>query len=365
MFLRRLLVSQFKNLEDAQLEFSQKINVLYGDNGEGKTNLLDSVYYLSACKSFFSPLDRQAVRYGQPQATLFGQYRMASGQEESIACLLTSTGTKVFKRNGKTYDRLSQHVGLLPVVMVAPQDTALVYGTGEERRKYLNYLLSQTEGQYLQTVQEYGKLLLQRNRLLKQESCDVPFMASLEEGMHRRATQIHRCRSLVCEMLRPLVASYYALLSGNKEPVDLHYESDLNKMSMQELFDTNRRRDGILQYTSTGVQRDDVVFYLDDHPLKVCGSQGQQKTFLIALKLAQFDLIKQVKSLSPILLLDDVFDKLDGQRVAFLLQLVAKEDFGQIFLTDSNKVRIEEVIRSVGGAHRYFSVKGGVFTTYG
>ncbi len=361
MYLSRLLLSHFKNIGEASLTFSPGINVLYGDNGEGKTNLLDGLYYLSVCKSSLGIPDRDVIGYQYQDTTLFGEYDMGNALTEKISCAVNRQGDKIFKRNGKRYDKLSSHVGLIPVVMVSPQDTSLVYGSGEERRKYLNFLLSQTEPDYLQTILEYKKLLHQRNKLLKSEQIPGDVMDALDNSLSVRADTIYNKRKELCRLLHPHVIHYYRLLSAGKEEIDLRYDSDLNHSDMAGLLKKNRQKDKMLQYTGTGIQRDDVQFSLEGHPLKVCGSQGQQKTYLLALKLAQFALIRQMKELSPILLLDDVFDKLDARRVSHLLHLVVEDGFGQIFLTDSNKVRIEELIHALGGPHAIYSVKEGVF----
>ncbi len=361
MYLSRLLVSHFKNIDAAALDFSPGINVLYGDNGEGKTNLLDALYYLSVCKSSVSVPDRDVIAYEQGEATLFGQYAMDSGVHEKISCSVSREGDKFFKRNNKRYEKLSLHLGLIPVVMVSPQDTSLVYGSGEERRKYMNFLLSQTEPDYLQTILEYKKLLHQRNKLLKTERFTTDVLEALDAALSARGDLIHARRRELCSLLHPHVIHYYGLLSSGKEPVDLRYDSDLNRDSMAVMLKKGRQKDMMLQYTGTGIQRDDICFSLGGYPLKVCGSQGQQKTYLLALKLAQFALIRQMKNLAPILLLDDVFDKLDARRVSNLLHLVAEDGFGQIFLTDSNKVRIEEIMHTLGGPHTIFRVVRGVF----
>ena len=362
MYLSRLLISHFKNIENTSLDFSSKINVLYGDNGEGKTNLLDAIYYLGVCKSFFAVPDREIITHSCDLSTLYGEYAMGSGLTEKIACSLTRQGEKLFKRNGKTYERLSMHVGLIPVVMVSPQDTSLVFGTGDERRRYMNFLLSQTDPGYLQTVLEYKKWLFQRNRVLKTDTAGLSVLEAIDAGLCQRGDEIHSRRAELCRLLHPYVVDFYSQLSGNKEQIDLCYESDLNKDVMAALLRKNEQKDRTLQYTTVGVQRDDVLFSLNGYPLKVCGSQGQQKTFLLALKLAQFALIRQLKGMAPILLLDDVFDKLDAQRVSFLLRLVVRDHFGQIFLTDSNKVRLEETLTAIGGDHCYYHVREGVFT---
>lgn len=365
MYLSRLHITQFKNIAQASLHLASGINVFHGNNGEGKTNLLDALHYLSLCKSFVNLRDADSVRYGQPEATLFGEYVFADGSTERISCLLCAgadKGGKQFKRNGKAYDKLSAHIGLLPLVMVAPADTFLVSEGGEARRRFMDTFLSQTDPAYMEALQQVRKLLAQRNLLLKQEQPAYDLLQVLDMQLSRRSQVVFEKRAAFCAQLTPLLGKYYGLLSQDKEQVSLHYRSDLAQDSMENLLLQYADRDRRFQFTTLGVQRDDLLFDMDGRPLKYAGSQGQQKSFLVALKLAQFSLLKERKGFPPLLLLDDVFDKLDLGRVENLLHTVVSQDFGQIFITDSNKNRVRSLVDSLDKASDFYEVRGGVFT---
>ena len=342
MFLTRIILHDFKNIAEAEVTFSPKVNYIYGSNGAGKTNLLDAIYYLSMTKSYFSASDQYVYAYGAPEATLCGFYRMDGGTEEKIVASIRRGGEKVFRRGAKTYARFSEHVGLLPVVMVSPLDTALIHDSGDERRKYMNFILSQIDRSYLAHIQAYNQLLLQRNRLLKDDRPSDLLLETFSERMEPHAAYVHHSRG--------------------KEEVDLAYRSDLDEAPLGELFAREAERERVLRYTTAGIQRDDLSFRLDGHSLRRSGSQGQQKSFLLATKLAQFRFVRDVYGQTPILLLDDVFDKLDMQRVEDLLALVSTLDFGQIFLTDSNKVRLEDVSRRIDAPCRSYRVDAGNIT---
>ena len=358
MHLRKITLHDFKNISDASLEFSPKFNLISGNNGAGKTNLLDAVYYLSMTKSFFSTSDQYVYAFGKEEAIASGLYVMDDGCEERVAVAVRKGG-KQFQRGGKPYERLSDHVGLVPVVMVSPADTSLINDSGEERRKYLNSILSQTDREYLRHIQQYNQLLLRRNHLLKEGSPSLLLLETISERMEPHAAYVHESRSMLCSKLQPIISEFYALVSGNAEEVSLEYRSDLEEATLTELLARDAERDRILRFTSSGIQRDEVSFGLGGHPLRKCGSQGQQKTFLLALKLAQFTFMKDNYGLTPILLLDDVFDKLDMGRVESLLSVVARDDFGQIFITDSNKVRISETMARLEADRAEFFVSGG------
>ena len=362
MFLTRIILHDFKNIAEAEVTFSPKVNYIYGSNGAGKTNLLDAIYYLSMTKSYFSASDQYVYAYGAPEATLCGFYRMDGGTEEKIAASIRRGGEKVFRRGAKTYARFSEHVGLLPVVMVSPLDTALIHDSGDERRKYMNFILSQIDRSYLAHIQAYNQLLLQRNRLLKDDRPSDLLLETFSERMEPHAAYVHQARRNLCEQLRPLIREFYATLSRGKEEVDLAYRSDLDEAPLGELFAREAEREHVLRYTTAGIQRDDLSFRLDGHSLRRSGSQGQQKSFLLAMKLAQFRFVREIYGQTPILLLDDVFDKLDMQRVEDLLALVSTLDFGQIFLTDSNKVRLEDVSRRIDAPCRSYRVDAGNIT---
>jgi len=362
MFLNKLILCNFKNITSAELEFSPKVNCIYGSNGAGKTNLLDAVYYLSMTKSYFSASDQYVYAYGTAEATLCGFYQMDGGTAEKISASVRRGGEKVFRRGAKAYARFSEHIGLLPVVMVSPLDTALVNDAGEERRKYLNFILSQTDPSYLRHIQSYNQLLLQRNKLLKSDSVSALLLDTFSERMAPHAAYVHSARKELCDKLRPMVQDFYARLSLGRESVDLAYRSDLDEAPLEALFAREAEKERVLRFTTAGIQRDDLSFSLDGHPLRRCGSQGQQKSFLLAMKLAQFRFVRDIYGQTPILLLDDVFDKLDMQRVEDLLGLVSTLDFGQIFLTDSNKVRLDKVAQSIDAPCRSFQVESGEIT---
>ncbi len=367
MFLKKIRIVNFKNIKEAELEFSPKINCILGNNGEGKTNLLDAVYFLSMTKSFFNLSDNYVLSFGEKSGGVNGYYVMPDGTSESVSIgiklLDQNSGGygKAAKRNGKTYTRLSDHIGLIPIVMVSPADTVLVNGSGEERRRFMNFVLSQTDREYLRRIQSYNQLLAQRNKLLKMADVPDDLLDTLSEQMSAHAAYIYEKRSWLIAQLSLSAEDYYGKLSGGRERIELKYISDLSHKPISELLNEARQRDKILHYTSVGVQRDDIDFMIDGYPIKKIGSQGQQKSFLISLKLAQFALIKEYSGKIPLLLLDDVFDKLDMKRVEFLLGLVSSPLFGQIFITDSNKVRMDRILQAVGTDSRSFSVEGGVY----
>lgn len=361
MYLNRIVLSNFKNITSTDLLFSSKINCIFGDNGEGKTNLLDAIYYLSMTKSFLLTSDKYIFRTSQSETTLFGDY-FNGDVEEKIAMSVKSTEEKVVKRNSKRYSKISEHIGLIPVVIIAPSDTSLICDSSEERRRFMNIILSQTDKEYLRSVQLYNKILIQRNKLLKEEKVSPIIMESLDEQLAREGKIIHKKRGEMIATLADLTSNYYQILSGGKERVSMEYQSDLSKMPFLDMLHRDFEKDSLFGYTTSGVQRDDVLFLLNDTSMRKCSSQGQQKTFLISIKLAQYTLMRELYGFAPILLLDDIFDKLDMKRVEFLIQMVAKEDFGQIFITDSNKTRITSIINSITKECRFFSVTSGEFT---
>lgn len=359
MFLTRIVLSDFKNIAGAELEFSPKINCISGNNGAGKTNLLDAVYYLSMTKSFFSVSDRYVCRFGADEAVLCGFYRMDNGTEEKIAASVKRAGEKTVRRGAKNYQRFSEHIGLLPVVMISPADGGLINESGESRRKYLNFILSQTDKSYLQHIQSYNLLLAQRNRLLKADKVQRDLLQVISERMEPHADYVYQARKDLCDSLTPLVRDFYSRLAPESEQVSIAYRSDLNGAVLSSLLLEDAERECVLKYTLSGIQRDDLVFTLDGHPIRECGSQGQQKSFLLAMRLAQFLFVKKIYGQTPILLLDDVFDKLDMSRVGKLLDIVSSIGFGQIFITDCNKVRLDTIADELGAPCRSFSVEEG------
>ena len=360
--LKKIMVQDFRNIEFQELEFSPNVNCISGNNGEGKTNLLDAVYYLSMTKSAFSPSDRYNFRYGKDMFSISGIYGMENGSTSKIVIQTSSNGTKKVRRDDKIYSKVSSHIGLLPVVTVSPMDISMVSESGEERRRFANSVLSQMDPEYLAALQQYTRLLLQRNRLLKDRNWDEALLSTYDQKMSSAAAKVHEGRKRLVEDMAPIVQEQYRLLSGGGEEVSIQYKSDLSSASLEETLKVCRERDAILGYTTAGVQRDDFEFLMDGHPIRRNGSQGQQKSFLVSLKFSQYFVMRSNYGFPPMLILDDVFDKLDMERVRNLLQMVAGNDFGQIFITDSNKVRMQNVVSSITSDCAFFVASAGTYT---
>ena len=359
--LKKIVVQDFRNIAFQELTFSPNVNCISGNNGEGKTNLMDAVYYLSMTKSAFPSSDRYNWRYGTDGFTIGGTYRMDNGLESRFS-IKVAEGEKKLVRDDKPYTRISEHIGVLPVVMVSPGDVSLVSESGEERRRFANGVLSQMDRNYLAAVQTYNRLLAQRNQMLKDGAVDWDLMAVFDARMAAAAEPVHAARKRLAEELRPVIQSYYKLISGGGEEVSVDYRSDLEKGSLEEVLQAHRDRDLALRFTSAGIQRDDFLFSMDGHPIRRCGSQGQQKSFLVSLKFAQYEIMRDSYGYAPILLLDDVFDKLDMNRIGNLIGMVAGSGFGQIFITDSNKVRLSGIVDRITDDRAYFDTVRGVFT---
>ena len=361
MDIKKIVVQDFRNIELQELDFCPNINCISGGNGEGKTNLLDAIWYLSMTKSAFSTSDRFNFRHGCTSFALSGLYTLPSGPDTRISIRVDESGKKL-RRDDKPYNRLADHIGLLPVVMVSPADVAMVSETGEERRKFCNAVLSQMSAEYLNAVQNYSRLLSQRNAILKNGVPDYQLLDVIDSQMELHARPVYEMRASLAADLSPLVQEFYSAISGGKEQVSISYRSDLEKGPLTDILRSRRERDSILKYTGAGVQRDDFIFELNGWPIRRCGSQGQQKSFLVALKFAQYSLMKSRGGVAPMLLLDDLFDKLDMGRVQNLLTMVAGNDIGQIFLSDSNKVRLSGIVDSITAERTYYEAKGGAFT---
>ena len=360
--LEKIVISDFRNIQLQELEFSPNVNCISGNNGEGKTNLLDAIYYLSMTKSAFVASDKFNFRHGTEEFSIAGNYRMENGLSSRFALKMTSKGEKKVRRDDKPYPKVSSHVGVLPIVMVSPSDISMVSDSGEERRRFVNAVLSQMDREYMSAMQQYNRLLMQRNRMLKEMDVDRSLLEVIDMKMSALAEPVYQARMRFVEELNPIVAEYYKAVSGGSEQVDIEYESELSKAGLDQLLSASFDKDRMLKYTSSGIQRDDFAFRMNGHPIRRYGSQGQQKSFLVSLKFAQYEIMKRNYGFAPILLLDDVFDKLDMGRISNLLQMVASNDFGQIFITDSNKVRMAGIVDGLTQDRAYFETSAGTFT---
>jgi DNA replication and repair protein RecF len=366
MHLNNLSLVNFKNYSEANLEFSEGINCFVGDNGMGKTNLLDAIYYLSFCKSFYNPIDSNHIKHGEDLFVIQGNF-LIDGTKEQIYCGLQKGKKKQFKRNKKDYPRLADHIGQFPAVIVSPEDHDLITGGSEVRRKFMDTIISQLDKGYLDDLIYFNRVLLQRNSLLKQfaekrtfdrDSLEVWDMQLVEKG-----ERIFQKRQEFVQKFIPEFQRYYTYISSGSEQVGIDYQSQLIDQDYSALLEHAVGKDRIVKYTTVGTHRDDLVFKIGDHPIKKFGSQGQQKSFVVALKLAQFDFIKSVKSFMPVLLLDDIFDRLDPIRVEKLMQLVSDHNFGQIFITHTHRERLERILGGIDVEHRFFDVTSGTVST--
>jgi len=346
VLLTNLSIQQFKNYQTFGCTFHHKVNCFVGDNGAGKTNLLDAIYYLCLSKSYFNPVDRQNIQHGESFFVLEGEFAITE-KSDRIRCVVQTGKKKELTRNKVPYDKIAEHVGAFPVVIVTPDDNVLVLGGSEERRKYIDNVLSQIDRSYLQDLMNYNRTITQRNSTLKkfaeQDRFDQSLLASYDDALINPGQRIFERRKEIVEALVPKFQAYYRAISGNREQVGITYQTDLHHSSFASLLQESREKDRVLQRTTKGIHRDDLVFTIDGHPTKKFGSQGQQKSFLIALKLAQYDVMFHHHNTAPLLLLDDIFDKLDEERVQHLLQCINENQFGQIFLTDTNCTRVSSL----------------------
>ncbi len=360
MYLQKLILINFKNFEQADFEFSEKINCFIGNNGVGKTNLLDAIHYLSFCKSFFNPLDIQNIRHENDFFAIHGTYFFDSEKAELVQCIQKRNQRKKFLLNKKEYDRLADHIGKFPLVMISPYDSDLINDGSELRRKYIDSVISQFDKVYLDDLIQYNKALYQRNTLLKQFAMNAYFDDGILEGwdeqLIRYGQEIFEKRKDFLDQLTPVFRHYFQWLSGGLEIVDIRYHSQLMQGSFRELMKRARPRDSAAQYTTTGIHKDDLELEIDGFPIKKYGSQGQQKSFLIAIKLAQFEYTRNIKGFEPVLLLDDVFDKLDDFRVQQLIRLVSRNSFGQVFITDTSESRIRNIFNQMEIDHSIFII---------
>lgn len=360
MILKRISILNYKNLEQVELSFSPKLNCFFGQNGMGKTNLLDAVYFLSFCKSAGNPIDSQNICHDADFFVIQGFYEAADGTPEEIYCGMKRRQKKQFKRKKKEYTRLSDHIGFLPLVMVSPADSELIAGGSDERRRFMDVVISQYDKEYLDALIRYNKALVQRNTLLKSEQpVEEELFLVWEEMMAQAGEVVFRKREAFIREFIPIFQSFYSFISQDREKVGLSYDSHARDASLLEVLKESRARDQIMGYSLRGVHKDELNMLLGDFPIKREGSQGQNKTYLVALKLAQFDFLKRTGTTVPLLLLDDIFDKLDASRVEQIIKLVAGDSFGQIFITDTNREHLDRILHKVGSDYKMFRVEQG------
>jgi DNA replication and repair protein RecF len=359
MYLQKISLVNFKNIESQSFDFQQKINCFVGDNGVGKTNVLDAIYYLSFAKSYFNSVAIQNIKHDEAFFMIEGDY-VLNERSEKIVCSLKRGQKKVLKRNGKSYEKFSEHIGQIPLVIVSPADRDLVTEGSDTRRKFIDGVISQQNKKYLQDLIAYNKVLSQRNALLKYFAANRTFdalnLSVYDEQLTNYGAKIYEVRKTFLEEFIPIFNEKYQVISGDKENVDLKYKSQLHDVSMMDLLQKSLEKDKILQYTTSGIHKDDLSFEIGDYPIKKFGSQGQQKSYLIALKLAQFEFIKQQSKVIPILLLDDIFDKLDESRVSQIIDLVNNDEFGQIFITDTHSERTENIVKQSNKPYQIFKL---------
>ena len=361
MILKRISILNYKNLEQVELTFSSKLNCFLGQNGMGKTNLLDAVYFLSFCKSAGNPIDSQNICHDADFFVIQGFYEAADGTLEEVYCGMKRRQKKQFKRNKKEYTRLSDHIGFLPLVMVSPADTELIAGGSDGRRRFMDVVISQYDKEYLDALIRYNKALVQRNTLLKSEQpVEDELFVVWEEMMAKAGEVVYRKREMFVNEFIPIFQSFYSFISQDREQVGLSYRSHARDTSLLEVLRESRERDRIMGFSLKGIHKDDLEMLLGDFPIKREGSQGQNKTYLVALKLAQFDFLHRAGNTVPLLLLDDIFDKLDASRVEQIVKLVAGDRFGQIFITDTNREHLNNILHKVGGDYRMFRVDQGM-----
>ncbi|MCK9180219.1 MAG: DNA replication and repair protein RecF [Bacteroides sp.] len=360
MQLQRISILNYKNLSQVDLTFSSKLNCFVGENGMGKTNLLDAIYYLSFCKSNTNPMDSQNILHDEDFFMIQGFYETITGDTEEIYAGVKRRQKKQFKRNKKEYERLSDHIGFIPLVLVSPSDSILIEGGSKERRKFMDVVISQYDKEYLEALIRYNKALEQRNALLKSEVPVEPELLLVwEEAMAQYGTMVHNKRAEFIKAFIPIFQSYYSIISQEKEEVKLSYESHATGKNLLHEIKSSRSRDQIMGYSLVGIHRDDLLMELGEFPIKREGSQGQNKTYLIALKLAQFDFLKKKDAVQPLLLLDDIFDKLDSARVSQIVNLVSGDGFGQIFITDTNRQHLDKILLGSNANYEMFSVHNG------
>lgn len=355
--LQSLHLINFKSYRELELSLSPRINCFVGPNGSGKTNLLDAIHYLALCKSYFTSIDSQNIRHGEDFFLTQGEFLMDENSE-FISCGFKTGQKKVMKRNGKSYDKLSEHIGLIPLIVVSPSDAELVYGGSEDRRRFIDGAVSQYDHLYLDALIKYNKALVQRNSLLKEFSRsgtqDMDMLEIWDSQLSMYGETIYKVRKQFVEEMTGVFQDFYQHISNGSEKVELVYDSQLEKASLDILLKQSVQKDLALEYTSAGIHKDDLLFMQDGYPMKRVGSQGQQKTLLVSLKLAELHLVRKKTGKQPLLLLDDIFDKLDAIRVMQLIKLVSGQTFGQIFITDTDRNNISELLNEVPAESKIF-----------
>ncbi|MBP6558322.1 MAG: DNA replication and repair protein RecF [Flavobacterium sp.] len=359
MFLKRISVLNYKNFSDATFEFDVKINCFVGKNGIGKTNILDAIYHLANGKSYFNPLAVQNIKHGEEFFVVDGEFEK-SDRSEQILCSMKKGQKKILKRNGKLYEKFSDHIGFIPLVIISPADRDLIIEGSETRRKFIDSVISQLDNTYLQKLIQYQKIIIQRNALLKYFALNHVFekdtLSIYNEQLNALGKVIFDKRQKFLTEFIPVFNQYHQEITNSAETVQLVYQSDLFEKDTLTLLEENLNKDRALQYTSVGVHKDDLSFEIDNYPIKKFGSQGQQKSFLIALKLAQFDFVKKQSGEKPILLFDDIFDKLDEFRVSKIVEMVNNEEFGQLFISDTHPERTENIVKTTHQSYKIFNL---------
>lgn len=366
MYLQELKLNNFKNCQSADLLLSEKINCFVGLNAAGKTNVLDSIYYLAFCKSYFTLTDKQNIKHGEDFFSIHGDFHFDNEELHTISCVQKNVSKKSFKCDKKEYERLADHIGKVPLVMISPYDNDLINNGSELRRKFIDGVISQFDASYLSCLLNYNKALQQRNKQLKFFSenrfWDQTLLEMWNEQLVQNATPINEKRKLFIEEFLPVFQKYYEIVSGTNEKVAIEYNSALNEKKYRQLLAESLEHDRFSTYTNIGIHKDDLIFLIDGHSVKQFASQGQQKSFVVAIKLAQFDFNYKKIGHKPILLLDDIFDKLDDNRVTQLVKLVGNDHFGQVFITDTQRQRIKYLMDNTIVNHKIFKVNNGVIS---
>lgn len=359
MYLKKLSLFNYKNIAEATFDFDAKINCFVGKNGIGKTNILDAIYHLAYGKSYFNPLAVQNIRHGEEFFVVDGTFEK-DNRDEQILCSLKKGQKKILKRNNKPYERFSDHIGFIPLVIISPSDQDLIIEGSETRRKFIDSVISQLDNTYLQELIQYQRIVAQRNALLKFFAVNYTFendtLSIYNEQLNTLGTSIFEKRKQFLEDFIPIFNKHHKAITNAAETVQIVYESQLSEKPLSQLFDEYLAKDRMLQYTSVGIHKDDLSFEIDNFPIKKFGSQGQQKSFLIALKLAQFEFIKKQSGVLPLLLFDDIFDKLDEHRVSKIVEMVNEDTFGQLFISDTHPERTESIVKSTHQSYKLFNL---------